>query len=70
MPARIAVIDRELCIKERCGYVCSKVCPPNRMGEECIVVDDETKFPVISESMTELKRQGFAVIIDEAHSSQ
>ncbi|MFH1394088.1 MAG: ribosome biogenesis/translation initiation ATPase RLI [Candidatus Micrarchaeota archaeon] len=49
MPVRIAVIDRELCIKERCGYVCSKVCPPNRMGEECIVVDDETKFPVISE---------------------
>jgi len=49
MPTRIAVIDRELCIKERCGYVCGKVCPSNRMGEECITTDEESKFPVISE---------------------
>jgi len=49
MPTRIAVIDRNLCIKEKCGYVCSKVCPPNRMGEECIVVDKETNYPVFSE---------------------
>lgn len=49
MPTRIAVIDRNLCIKEKCGYICSKVCPPNRMGEECIIVEKETNFPVISE---------------------
>lgn len=51
MTVRIAVIDRDLCIKERCGYVCEKVCPPNRMGEECIVVDKETNFPIISEDL-------------------
>jgi ATP-binding cassette subfamily E protein 1 len=49
MPTRIAVLDRNLCIKEKCGYVCAKVCPPNRMGEECIIVDKETNYPIISE---------------------
>ena len=49
MPTRIAVIERNLCIQERCGYVCAKVCPPNRMGEECITVEEDTKYPVISE---------------------
>jgi ATP-binding cassette subfamily E protein 1 len=51
MTVRVAVIDRDVCIRERCGYVCAKVCPPNRMGEECIVVEEETKFPVISEPL-------------------
>ena len=51
MVTRVAVIDRDLCIKEKCGYVCAKVCPPNRMGEECIVVDEATQFPVISETL-------------------
>jgi len=46
--SRIAVIDRDLCIKEKC-YQCIKVCPVNRMGQECIVVDKESGFPVISE---------------------
>ncbi len=49
MPTRVAVIDRDVCIEKRCGYVCSKVCPPNRMGEECIVVEEGGIFPVISE---------------------
>ena len=49
MPTRIAVIDRNVCIREKCGYLCAKVCPPNRMGEECIVVEKDTNFPVISE---------------------
>lgn len=48
---RVAVIDRSLCIHEKCGYVCMNVCPPNRMGEECIVVEKETKFPRISEDL-------------------
>lgn len=51
MAVRIAVIDRDMCIHEKCGYVCSKVCPPNRMGEECIVVEKDTKFPAISEPL-------------------
>lgn len=51
MVVRVAVIDRDICIKEKCGYVCVKVCPPNRMGEECIVVEKDTKFPAISEQL-------------------
>jgi type I restriction enzyme, R subunit len=35
-----------------------------------IIITTLQKFPVISEKMTELKGQKFAVIIDEAHSSQ
>ncbi|MBI5047265.1 ribosome biogenesis/translation initiation ATPase RLI [Candidatus Micrarchaeota archaeon] len=51
MVTRVAVIDRDVCIKEKCGYVCGKVCPPNRMGEECIVIEEDTHFPVISEPL-------------------
>ncbi len=35
-----------------------------------IIITTLQKFPMISESITELKGQRFAVIIDEAHSSQ
>ena len=35
-----------------------------------IIITTLQKFPVISESMTDLKGKRFAVIIDEAHSSQ
>ncbi|MCX6768857.1 MAG: ribosome biogenesis/translation initiation ATPase RLI [Candidatus Micrarchaeota archaeon] len=51
MPTRVAILDRELCIRERCPYQCIKVCPPNRMGDECIVVEESTQFPVIAESL-------------------
>ena len=47
---RIAVIDRELCIKEKCGYLCQKVCPGVRMGDDTVTVDKEG-FPVISEEL-------------------
>jgi ATP-binding cassette subfamily E protein 1 len=48
---RIAVIDREVCIKEKCGYICMKVCPGVRMGDETVVVDKDG-FPVISEELS------------------
>ncbi len=51
MPTRIAVINRNLCIREKCGYMCAKVCPPNRMGEECVTVEKESNFPIISEEL-------------------
>lgn len=51
MTTRVAVIDRDVCIEKRCGYACIKVCPPNRMGEECIVEEKDGVFPVISESI-------------------
>ena len=47
---RIAVIDREACIKERCGYICMKVCPGVRMGDDTVTVDKEG-YPVISETL-------------------
>ncbi len=37
---------------------------------KAIIITTLQKFPVISESMTELKGKRFAVILDEAHSSQ
>jgi ATP-binding cassette subfamily E protein 1 len=51
MVTRVAVIDRDVCIERRCSYVCAKVCPPNRMGEECIVVEKNGIFPVFSEPL-------------------
>jgi len=46
---RIAVIDRDGCLKEKC-HICIKVCPINRIGQECIVADKE-KYPVIDENL-------------------
>jgi ATP-binding cassette, sub-family E, member 1 len=51
MVTRVAVMDRDVCIEKRCGYVCAKVCPPNRMGEECIVVEKDGIYPVFSEAL-------------------
>jgi len=51
MGTRIAVVDRDLCTREECGYRCIKACPVNRMGQECIVKEDESRFPVISEML-------------------
>lgn len=48
---RIAVLDRDLCTREKCGYVCEKVCPVNRMNKECIVTEEATKYPFISEQL-------------------
>jgi ATP-binding cassette subfamily E protein 1 len=46
---RLAVIDRDGCLKAKC-HICIKVCPINRMGQECIVADSET-YPVIDENL-------------------
>lgn len=47
---RIAVIDRNKCIREKCGYICRNVCPPVRMGIDAIVID-EKGWPVIDENL-------------------
>src|SRR3989344_684735 len=47
---RIAIIDREVCIREKCGYICQKVCPGVRMGDETVTVDRDG-YPVISETL-------------------
>jgi ATP-binding cassette subfamily E protein 1 len=46
---RIAVLDLDKCEPKKCHYMCIKFCPGVRMGEETIVIDEDTKKPVISE---------------------
>jgi ATP-binding cassette subfamily E protein 1 len=48
---RFVILDRDLCTKEKCGYQCTKICPVNRSGQECIKVDELTKFPVFDENV-------------------
>lgn len=44
MPKRIAVIHKDKCNPQGCGgYLCIKVCPVNKGGEECIFVADDKK---------------------------
>jgi ATP-binding cassette subfamily E protein 1 len=51
-PKRIAVIDRELCSPQACGfYLCRKVCPVNRTGQDCITVLEADKKPLINEDL-------------------
>ncbi len=41
---RIAVIRKEDCHPQQCGnYLCIRVCPVNRKGDECIFKADDTK---------------------------
>ncbi|MBD3164830.1 ribosome biogenesis/translation initiation ATPase RLI [Candidatus Woesearchaeota archaeon] len=48
---RIAVIEKEKCNPMGCGgYLCMKLCPVNRMGEECIVKASDNK-PLIDEKL-------------------
>ncbi len=49
---RVAVIDYDKCQPEGCGnFLCVRVCPANRMGQECITVDEERQKPVIAEEI-------------------
>jgi len=49
---RIAVIDFDRCQPDGCGsYLCARVCPPNRAGKECIVIDESRRKPAISEEL-------------------
>jgi len=55
MVNRIAVIDREICPKDKkrlkeLTEQCMKVCPVNRAGKDCITADKEN-FPVIDENL-------------------
>jgi ATP-binding cassette subfamily E protein 1 len=48
---RIAVIDRELCNPKVADYLCKRVCPVNRSGDECVVVSEEDGKPLINEGL-------------------
>jgi len=43
---RIAVIKKEKCNPLSCNDLCMKLCPINRMGEECISKDDHSKASI------------------------
>ena len=47
---RVVVLDKNLCQFNKCGYVCIKVCPINRSGQDCIV-KGEDGFPVFDEDL-------------------
>ncbi|MBW2983592.1 ribosome biogenesis/translation initiation ATPase RLI [Candidatus Woesearchaeota archaeon] len=48
---RIAVIEKEKCNPHGCGnYLCIRLCPINRTGQECIV-EGEDKKPKIDETL-------------------
>ncbi|MBW2975517.1 ribosome biogenesis/translation initiation ATPase RLI [Candidatus Woesearchaeota archaeon] len=41
MSKRIVIVEREKCNPSGCGdYLCFKLCPVNRMGNECIIKDE------------------------------
>lgn len=49
MPKRIAIVEKDKCNPIGCGnYLCIRVCPINKGGEECIVKGEDKK-PVIDE---------------------
>ncbi len=48
MVSRLAIVLRDSCKSKDCGLACIKYCPVNRMGQDCIILDDKKKA-VISE---------------------
>jgi len=50
---RIAVIDKNKCQPKACNYLCHRVCPPVKMGEDAIEVTNRENWtpPVINESL-------------------
>ena len=50
---RISILDKDRCQPKKCDYVCIHYCPGVRMEEDTIVVDEDTKKPLISEELCE-----------------
>lgn len=50
---RIAVVEKMKCFPVKCGnYLCIRLCPINRTGTDCIVVDSDKKISIIEETCT------------------
>jgi len=45
---RIAIIDKDKCQHEKCGYACKQACPGVRMGDETVTIGEDG-YPIISE---------------------
>jgi ATP-binding cassette subfamily E protein 1 len=48
---RVAVLKEDNCQPKKCNDECHDYCPPVRNGQECIIMDDHTGKPHISESL-------------------
>lgn len=48
---RVAVLREDNCQPKKCNSECHTYCPPVRNGQECIILDDRTGKPHISESL-------------------
>jgi ATP-binding cassette subfamily E protein 1 len=48
---RVAVLKEDSCQPKKCNDECHAFCPPVRNGQECIILDDKTGKPHISESL-------------------
>ncbi len=48
---RVAVLKEDHCQPKKCNDECQTFCPPVRNGQECIIMDDKTGKPHISESL-------------------
>ena len=46
---RIAVLNKDRCKPKDCNYLCFRICPKVKTGDEAIVIDEKTSQPVISE---------------------
>ena len=51
MKMRVAVLKEDNCQPKKCNDECHVYCPPVRNGQECIIMDDKTGKPHISESL-------------------
>jgi ATP-binding cassette subfamily E protein 1 len=51
MTHRVAVLDKDLCQPKKCGLECIKYCPVNKSGEDCIILNEETKKAQIDENI-------------------
>ena len=50
---RISILDKDRCQPKKCDYLCIHYCPGVRMEEDTIVIDEDTKKPLISEELCE-----------------
>ncbi|MCK9292912.1 MAG: ribosome biogenesis/translation initiation ATPase RLI [archaeon] len=50
---RIAIIDKDKCQPKACNYLCHRVCPPVRMGEDAIEIINSKNYtpPIINEEL-------------------
>ena len=51
--SRISILDKDRCQPKKCDYLCINYCPGVRMDEDTIVIDEDTKKPLISEELCE-----------------